>query len=661
MIAVASPCLAAVFGVPTTIVAIAEHSDAPERIGPLKLREIPIDQLLDVLERWTGKTVLRPQQLPTAMVSLNLRNEVTKAEAIRAIETLLNLNGIAIEPLDEGFLKVTPLAAVKSEAPELIHGAVRDLPPSGRIACKLFKLKFVRVTEFIPQIAGLLNAAGGAPAVFDRANMFLVTDSISNLQRVEALIEQIDQPSLSGLGPRFYTLNFAKASDVINKLHSILSGPLQNQLGADTTISADDRSNQIILMADPLQYAVFDELVAKLDVQSGGNARNDIIYLKHAAAKDVATTLSQLVSGQVNAARSSQDSARQAAPNVQIPASPLPGIAPVGGVFPQNVESSAQFSPLLTIIPDERSNSIIVSGTIEDLRLIREMTEKIDVVLAQVRIDVIIAEVTLQDTDTSGIAALNLTVGQAPNSTSSAAHITSFAGAVAGWTVSSGVVNPLSFAAALADTGSKNKVKILTAPTIVTTHNKEAEIIVGQSQPIITGTVSTPISSGTSTAFATSSQVTYKDIAIDLKLTPLIGDDGLIQLKIDQRVDDILGNVTIDGNVQPIIGRRQATSFINVYDGQMVVLGGMQRTSLSNDRTKMGFLTEIPIVSQLLGSRTDETDRTELLLFIRPHVLKPQEDTPDTVQSIDKISSKKQVNEYIKQIAPSMATAAPKS
>jgi DNA-binding NarL/FixJ family response regulator len=262
---------------------------------------------------------------------------------------------------------------------------------------------------------------------------------------------------------------------------------------------------------------------------------------------------------------------------------------------------------------------------------------------------------------TSGISALNLTVGQRAGSTSTATAITGFSGAVAGWAVSSGVVNPLAFAAALSDTGSKNKVKILTAPTIVTTHNREAEIIVGQSQPIITGTVSTPISSGTTTSFATSDQVTYKDIAIDLKLTPLIGDDGLIQIKIDQRVDDILGNVVIDGNSQPIIGRREATSFINVNDGQMVVLGGMQRTVLTNDRTKMGLLTEIPVISQIFGNRSDETDRTELLLFIRPHVIKPQDDTPDAIRSVNTISSKKQVNEYLKQENEPMSPKDPKS
>src|SRR5262249_2207495 len=146
--------------------------------------------------------------------------------------------------------------------------------------------------------------------------------------------------------------------------------------------------------------------------------------------------------------------------------------------------------------------------------------------------------------------------------------ITSFTGSVAGWDIQSGVVNPLAFTAAMTDAGSRTHVKVLSLPTIVTSHNKQAEVVVGQSQPIITGSTATPTSASVN-GITTQSQVTYKNIAIDLKVTPLIGDDGTVQLTVDQTVDDILGNVTIDGNAQPIIGHRQATSFITVKNDQM--------------------------------------------------------------------------------------------
>jgi general secretion pathway protein D len=292
---------------------------------------------------------------------------------------------------------------------------------------------------------------------------------------------------------------------------------------------------------------------------------------------------------------------------------------------------------------------VVVSGTPGDIRLIRELVDKIDIVLAQVRIECVIAEVTLTDQDVSGISALNLTVGQTAKGATS---ITGFGGADAtGWNITSGIVNPLAFQAALNATGdgSKNTVKVLSAPIIVTTHNKQAEIQVGESLPIITSTESEPVSGATTTTngFASNSTVSYQNIVIDLKVTPLIGDDGNIQMTIDQKVQDIVSNVTINGNSQPVIGIREATAFINCQDGQMVVLGGLQRTEKDTSQSKLGFIYEIPILSQLLGSHTDTLSRTELLFFIRPHVIPLAESTPELQKEIHGLGNRDMINSYL--------------
>jgi general secretion pathway protein D len=259
---------------------------------------------------------------------------------------------------------------------------------------------------------------------------------------------------------------------------------------------------------------------------------------------------------------------------------------------------------------------------------------------------VVIAEVTLSDTDDSGLSALGLTIGPKTNGGTA---VTQFSGTVAGWNVTSGIVNPLSFVAAIQAAGDKHKVKILQQDTITTTHNKQATFTVSEQEPVITGTTGVPLASTTtSNSFATSSTVTYKDIGITLKVTPLIGDDGGIQLQIDQTVDDDQGSVTIDGNSQPIIGHREANSFINVQDGQMAVLGGLQSSGRTTDRQKLGLLYEIPIISNLLGYRMTDLERTELLLFIRPHVLRPDESTGDTKREIEGMSNKEQIKQYLK-------------
>lgn len=602
-----------------------------EQIGPLLLRDESIDQVLALIERLTGKTVLRPQALPTATITLTLKGGVTRDEAIRALETVLTLNGIAISALDEQFIKVTPLATAKSEAPELIDGSTLELPRSGRIASKIFQLDFLRVSEFIPQITPLLNpAAGSPPVVFDKANAALITDSLTTLQRIETLVARLDQPVLSGLQPKFYPLHFAKASDVVNKIRTIFSGPLQNQIGSATTFNADDRTNQVIVVSDARQHAFFDELIAKLDVKSDPNTRNEVIYLKHAAAKDVATILTQLVSGQNNATKAlgtesarpyGQNVAPVAAPGAPAAANPPP--APAVNLSLTSlglaVESTNQFSALLTILPEERSNSIVISGTVDDVRLINELVAKIDVLLAQVRIEVVIAEVTLSDNATSGISELGLKIegdrlmgGSAslPGASISDVVVTSPGVVGAGPYDLAAVVN-------LATTPRKTNATILSQPNIITTHNKEGRIFVGESRP----TISSYLNDGTGTSVGVGgyrSTLTPQKIGIELTVKPLIGTDGSVQLEITQKVDDILGEITIDGNPQPRIGNRETESFVSVRSGEIIVLGGLQRSSKSRNSSRLG---PIPLLGDLLGTRSREDTRTDLVFFLRPTVL----------------------------------------
>ena len=643
---------------PTSSVAPSKTGEG--MVDSFKLPEGDIDAVLSALEKFTGRTIVRPGTLPTANYSLVITRPIPKVELVTALETILELNGVSVSPMGERFLKVTALSQAKSEAPEMIVGSSLDLPPSGKIATKIFELTFLRTAEFVPQIQSFMTPGiGGGLVPLEKANVVMVTDSLENIQKIERLLKMVDQPRQDTLKPRFYALkNGAKASDVVTKIKSMLTGPSANQLRTTTSYAPDDRTNQIIVIADPREYPLFDALIQQLDIKSDPYTRMEVIPLKHGDAKDVSTLLSALISGQ-NAA--TQKAASQSVRPGQIV---TPGQPPASNVPVQSSQegpASSEFSSFITVQPDERTNSVVVSGTYDDIRLIKGIVEKIDVLLAQVAIQVVIAEVTLTDNDQDGLSALSLMIGTAPNGGTS---ITGVTGAVAGWTVGpppattsaagvvtqglAGGVNPLSFLATLKAAGDKHKVKILQQDTITTTHNKEATFTVTEQKPVLTGTTGVPLAStGVNGSFATSSTLSYKDIGITLKVTPLIGDDGKIQLKIDQTVDDDEGSVVIDGNEQPIIGHREATAFINVTDGQMAVLGGLQSSGLSVDKQKIGLLYEIPIISNLLGARTRDLSRTELLLFIRPHVIRPDEATADTRKQIQGMSNRDQIQQFL--------------
>lgn len=639
-------------GLSQTIAALAPA----EMVGPLILRDTPLDQILELVERYTGRVILRPASLPPGTYTLTLDKPLPKADALRALETVLNLNGVGLSPLGDRFLKVSPLNLIRAEAPEFIAGSTLPIPPSGRVAAKLFTLEFLRVAEFVPQISQILSPAlGAAPIVFEKNNAVLITDSISTLQRVEKLVSTLDQPTAASLGVKTYTIANAKASDLVNKLRTLLSGPLAAQIGTATTYQPDDRTNQVILIADKREHAFFDQLIAKLDAEASPNTRSEVIFLKHANATEVSTLLSQLITGQTTA--SSRDSSgggsgrrlsRDNNAGAQGGAAPAPTPTPAAPAAVAAVNAAAaseEFSSYLTIVADERSNAIVVAGTPNDIKLVSSLVDRIDVLLAQVRLEVVIAEVVLSDDASSGISQLGLRVEDnkltgfsASGPGGSIGGISGGNSTIGGFASSTGYGQNLTAAIGLTTTPRKNNSTVLQTPAITTTHNKEAEIFVGETRPIISGTT-TSTSLGTNPG-ATTSSITQQEIGVRLTVLPLIGSDKSVQLEIKTQVDDVIGSVTIDGNEQPRIGKRTTESYVSARNGDIIVLGGLQRASQSKSTSRLG---PIPIIGDLFGNRTRSKGRTELIFFLRPTVL--TNTALDNVEALKRIDSTPQAKE----------------
>ena len=658
---------------PATPDATAPAAAAPARpsemVGPLILRDEQLSQVLDLIERWTGRTLLRPASLPPGTYTLNLDKPLPKADALRALETLLNMNGVGLSPLGTRFLKVAPLNLIRTEAPEFVEGSTLDLPPGGRIIAKLFTLEFLRVAEFVPQASQLLNPAlGSAPVIFEKNNSVLITDSVSTLQRIEQLLKTLDRPAAAGLAVKNYTVTNAKASDLVNKLRSLLSGPLAAQIGTTTIYQPDDRTNQVLLISDVREQPFFDSLISRLDAEASPNTRSDVIFLKHANATEVATLLGQLVTGQNTASSRESGSARPtssrtrnaAAAAAATPTLATPAATPAVTNLVEGAAASEEFSSLLTIVADERSNAIVVAGTPNDIKLVGSLVDRLDVLLAQVRIEVVIAEVTLQDDSSTGIGSLGLNVQNNKligfNSSFAGGNVTGSTTGTTTGSFASVVKNPsgsydLSGAVGLTTTPRKNNATILQTPSIVTTHNKEAEIFVGETRPVISGT--TTSTAGGTNPGSTSSTVTQQEIGIRLRVIPLIGSSGDVQLEIEQEVEDVLGTVTIDGNEQPRIGRRTTNSYVSARNGDIIVLGGLQRASQSRTSSRLGPL---PLLGDLLGSRSRTKGRTELVFFLRPIILT---NTPaDNVEAMKRIDSTPQSKD-VRTILEARPAAAP--
>ena len=661
---------------PAPVAAVAAAVPLPglsgtDQVGPVILRDETVAQVLDLMQRWTGKSILRPQALPASVYTLSLPASITRDEALLALETLLNLNGIAVIQQGDKFLKVVPNLVAKSESPALIVGSVLTLPPSGRIATKIYTLKHANAQEFITQITANLNATLASPPVyFGRNNAFLVTDSITNLQKIESLVAQLDRPQLDLVVTKSYTLKNAMATDLVNKLTAMLrtpqvaSGGAPFRLSTGTTFLADERTNRVLLMGSADQHDFFDKLIDTLDQKSNPNTKTDVIFLRHADAQQVATLVTSLVTGQTTAAARAGNTARSTTLN-RTPAPVAAAPAAAAGAAGSSQMGADEFSNSVTVLPDIRSNSIVVSGTNDDLRLLHDLIDKVDIVLPQVRIEVVIAEVKLSDNETNGFNTLGLTVtngklvgiggtGGGFNVNGTPATVNGTVGANSTPINASqgllGANNSLSATIGLVTTPRKGDLKVLSVPAITTTHNKEATIFVGESRPVITG----------STTAATTGQVTstvsQRDIGIQLKVLPLIGKDGAVQLQVSQSVEDILGTTILDGNDQPIIGRRTTDSYVSAMSGEIVVLGGLQRTVTTKSTSRLG---PIPIIGDIFGSSTNTEEKQELIIFLRPYVL-----NSTAVDNLDALSraTSSEIGPAVKKIidnVPGKAPAAP--
>jgi general secretion pathway protein D len=646
-------------------VGIEPEGDATEMIDRISLRDDTLAQVLNLLERLTGRAVIRPQALPSPTFTFDSQGPLTREELVLAIESLLSINGIGVAPLGDKFVKVVPISNIRTEAPELVVRTLIGEPPSGKVVSKLFRLTYLDSATFQTQIQPFLSPGFGTIIPFQNSNAVIVTDSVSNLQRLEYVVSEVDKPSRLNIETKFYTLQYATASEVGAQINTLIESarsgfgtpqatpnrgqappaaetpagpptpgggdesavPIQVVLGGSTLINWDDRTNQLIVITDPTNLPFFDNIIEKLDIAADPPTRIDVIPLMHADATEVASLLSQLITGETKqegldaasvsgVGRASPERPTFGGPDVERVSTPASASrsAVLDAVANQVEGWESQFSDFMTIVADERSNALVVSGTITDIDLISKIISEIDIVLAQVRIEVVIAQVQLTDSSERGIDSFDLEYD------TSLGRVTQFATEVGSVAISGGLIEGTSdylITAIFNAAKTHSNVQLLSAPTIVTTHNKEATIIVAESRPIITSS-QTSLSIGDTTR----STFQFQDIGITLKVKPLIGPNDVIQMEIDQTVDDVVDFVEIDGNEQPVIGRRQATSFVSVSSEEMIVLGGLRQQRTRRNKGRMFLLGEIPVIGSLFTSYSDEDVDQELVVFIRPLVIR---------------------------------------
>ena len=314
----------------------------------------------------------------------------------------------------------------------------------------------------------------------------------------------------------------------------------------------------------------------------------------------------------------------------------------------------------MRFIADEVTNAVIVTTFPRNWPEIEETLKKLDRMPRQVLIEVLVAEITLDDQTSLGIEwaikAGQFGFIQAPEGVFRLPPLTIPTGPVTGLPLglTAFVLSPDRFFALLNALASENKVNVLSSPSIMTAENKKAVINVSQSVPVVTSQL-VPVAPGGATQTAFTQTVEFKDAGIILTVTPRIGEKGTVALDIKQEVNDVGEREPPPINT-PRFTKREAETSVVLLNNQTLVMGGLIQSRLGFVRRGIPLLSKIPLLGYLFGTTTETTRKTELLLLITPRVIGTALDAARITEEMKRITP--EIQESIKQ-APRLPSPPP--
>ncbi len=513
-----------------------------------------------------------------------------------AFQSLLQVYGyIAVQ--SGNFIKILPDANARQ-----VPGAPSGTDGPDEIVTRVIRIENVVAAQLVPILRPLIPQYGHL-AAYPQSNMLIISDRAANVRRIARIVARIDQEGEDDI--EIIPLQHASAIEIVTIINSIRQPTGRDGGQARTNIAADQRTNSVLIGGDSKKRLKIRTLIVSLDtpLAEGGNTR--VRYLFNADAEELAGNL-----------------------QAQIQAIQAQGTAgsPQGG--PGNTS--------VTIWADLMTNALVITAPAKEMRNLMAIIDKLDIRRAQVRIDAIIVEVSMSKVNELGVSWL-----VSPGDTGDLAALSKFSdsfnlsGAVdaldggestVGDFVGDGLTgivgrfreNKTSWAAVLTALAGDASTNILSQPTITTVDNMEAEIKVAQEVPFITGQfTNTGAAGGSVNPFQT---IQREEVGIILRITPQINEGNAILLKVEQEQSSISSGA--EGAVDLVTNKRTINTNVIVEDGGIIVLGGLIEEILIETEQRVPILGRIPILGALFRSRKTELVKTNLMVFIRPTILR---------------------------------------
>jgi len=575
----------------------------------LDMRDTDISEFIASIGKLTGKTIVMDPRVK-GKVSISTPKSVTKEELYEIFLVQLGVNGYSVINVGKDILKVIPQQGAKLEGVE-VQGGGPSLPrTSEKIVTRVVQVQNVDVAALVPILRPLVDNQSGIITPYPSSNVILITDREANVRRLLEVIERVDKADSDDT--EIIWLEHASAPEVSETLKALVREQTKGNEGSRLMpiIKADPRTNSLLIRADKSNREYLRQVIKELDseVQTDNNTR--VHYLKYAKAEDLAEVLEK-ISGIVSEEKDK--------------------VSP---------ESAGTNQDAVHIKAHEATNSIVMSGSPRVIRDLGQLIDQLDIRRAQVMVEAIIVEMSeerakelgvqwlLADRSGSGraLAGTNFTnLGNGLNNILDATSDgdQSVAGAlrnVGGLTAGVGRFSGsgLNFAVLLKALQNDTKSNILSTPSLLTMDNQAASILVGQEIPVSTGSTLSN-DNNANNQFRT---IERKDVGVKLLITPQINEGGAVQLQIEQEVSSVGQQVGDDG---VSFNKRQIKTAVLVDNGATIVLGGLIDDDIREAGSKVPGLGSLPVVGRLFRSDGSQIARRNLMVFIRPTIIRDQE------------------------------------
>lgn len=645
----------------------------------LDFNDVELSVVIDTIARLTGRNFIYDDRV-RGRVTIVSPTEITVDEAYKVFESVLQVKGFTTVEAPGGVVKVIPIREAKESSVETSEGRARP-PTTDRFITRLIPLRYIDAEDITNTLKPLVSKDASMVA-YAPTNTVILTDAASNIARILEILRSIDvetyKEELTVLKVRH-----ADATTLADQLSEIfgaevgaadsatqvrrrvraarqqIEGTVEPASRGRVRILTDERTNSLVILASRQRTEEIRDVVRRLDLPVTGGGRIHVYYLKHADSEELAETLQALISGQ----------------SVQPAGGAAPGANGTGGVAQALRAAVTELSEGVTLTADAPTNSLVIQSSQEGFSTLSAVIDRLDIPRPQVLVEALIMEVDVsngRDLGFNGLARIfrgktNYAIGSLTDSGSRGTILNSARGTLrdtdgdgtpdetggVGDIVGNLTDTALSSLLAAAsrntlgpidpDTGlpssgsliqgiirasaSESGTNILSAPHILTLDNEEAEIKVGANIPIVTSRVQSAAGIETTGGqLATSQNIERQDIGITLRVTPQISEGNNLRLKIFQEITDVNAALSgITGDPQEVgvsLSNRTVENAVTVSDSETVVIGGLISDDYEDTVTKVPWLGDIPVLGWLFKSTTRQLQKSNLLIFLTPHIIR---------------------------------------